>query len=1008
MLYSSSSRPAVEPALLYAPPELATAAETTDGRAMVELSERPRVAVPAAIERPPRGSAWIALAPYLVLAGLGLILRVHELGDRAYHHDESLHAVYSWYLYVGRGYTHDPLMHGPFQFHVNALMYFLFGDSDFTGRLAAVLFGTGIIVLPYFLRSELGRAGAVISSLLFTISPSFLYFSRFTREDIYLAFFTLGMVVGIFGWIRTRDTRYLHFGSLALICAFADKEATYIHGFVFVTFFALLWATSRLHGMWRPVWRALRDIKARTWIECLAIFFGVYVILFTTFFTNLGDPWNCLRGLPCKPGGLWSGSIGALQYWLEQHGVQRGGQPLYYYALLLPLYEFVPLIFGAAVCATAWFRRSLFGLFCAYWFLANLAIYSWAGEKMPWLLPHIAMPLVLLAGRWLGDWLGSFRLGALVERPALAALGLGLLGAASTMALLAVGAFESLTPLEAQALALERLTLGAVLAASIVGLVYLRRVRRVPVGRSLLAALLVVLSFFYIHTSWMVTYAHGDIPVEILVYVQSSPDVPWVTREIERISYQTAQRDELRILMDNGYSEVINGQPVVHESVSWPFEWYLRDYKNRRYFTKTLGPDINLRDYPVILVMAPNLDPIKDQLGDYLGQKYRLNWWYPEDYKNWQSRPGIIWSSLTDPVTRAKVLKYLVYREPLNPLGSREFYFFVRKDVPLLGPTAGANVAPVGAAPRPGAPPGASAPREAVIESLNPALSLLGVGQAGESLLVEPKAVAVGPDERVYVTEGRANRVTVFNPDGSIAATWGQAGANDGQFAEPWGIAVADNGDVFVADTWNHRIQKFTPDGRFIMAWGGLTDARGDVQAARGRFWGPRDIVIGPEGLLYVSDTGNKRIQVFDGTGAFVRAFGGEGSEPGKFNEPVGLSFAGETLLVADAWNGRVQRLDVNGTSLGVVAVSGWENRAITNKPYLAADERGRIYVTAPIGGQVSVLQPNGEVQALPRPSDARGRLGLPTGIAVTRDGRVYVAESAGGVLTLYQAANVP
>jgi len=154
---------------------------------------------------------------------LGLLLPVHELGDRAYHHDESLHAVYSWYLYVGRGYTHDPLMHGPFQFHVNALMYFLFGDSNFTGRLAAVLFGTGIIVLPYFLRSELGRVGAVVSSLLFTISPSFLYFSRFTREDIYLAFFTLGMVVGIFGWIRTRDTRYLHFGSLALICAFADK-----------------------------------------------------------------------------------------------------------------------------------------------------------------------------------------------------------------------------------------------------------------------------------------------------------------------------------------------------------------------------------------------------------------------------------------------------------------------------------------------------------------------------------------------------------------------------------------------------------------------------------------------------------------------------------------------------------------------------------------------------------------------------------------------------------------
>src|SRR5688572_32242701 len=157
--------------------------------------------------------SWEALA-FIGLVTLGFLLRLHGLGYRAYHHDESLHAVYSWYLYVGRGYVHDPLMHGPFQFHVNALVYFLFGDSDVTGRLAAVLFGTGIIALPYFLRAELGRWGAVATSVLFTISPAFLYFSRFTREDIYLAFFTLGMVVGLFGWIRTRNPRYLYFASL--------------------------------------------------------------------------------------------------------------------------------------------------------------------------------------------------------------------------------------------------------------------------------------------------------------------------------------------------------------------------------------------------------------------------------------------------------------------------------------------------------------------------------------------------------------------------------------------------------------------------------------------------------------------------------------------------------------------------------------------------------------------------------------------------------------------------
>jgi predicted membrane-bound mannosyltransferase len=115
---------------------------------MVQLTERPPAPVRSAAPPPPElRRPWPDVIPYLVLAAVGLLLRLHEVGERAYHHDESLHAVYSWYLYVGRGYVHDPLMHGPFQFHMSALMYFLFGASDVTGRLAAVLFGTGMIVL---------------------------------------------------------------------------------------------------------------------------------------------------------------------------------------------------------------------------------------------------------------------------------------------------------------------------------------------------------------------------------------------------------------------------------------------------------------------------------------------------------------------------------------------------------------------------------------------------------------------------------------------------------------------------------------------------------------------------------------------------------------------------------------------------------------------------------------------------------------------------------------------
>src|SRR5206468_2782582 len=101
---------------------------------------------------------------YFALMALGLALRVYQLGDRAMRHDESLHAVYSWYLYTGRGYVHDPMMHGPFQFHLNALMYFLFGDNTVTARLQPALLGTLFIGMPYFLRRELGRIGSLCAA----------------------------------------------------------------------------------------------------------------------------------------------------------------------------------------------------------------------------------------------------------------------------------------------------------------------------------------------------------------------------------------------------------------------------------------------------------------------------------------------------------------------------------------------------------------------------------------------------------------------------------------------------------------------------------------------------------------------------------------------------------------------------------------------------------------------------------------------------------------------------
>src|SRR5437016_1225278 len=148
---------------------------------MVQVEERltpPSLPAAQPAMQPPR-TLTVRLYPLLFVALVvgGFLLRIHRLAERAIHHDESLHALYSWYLYTGRGYVHDPMMHGPWQFHWTALIYFLFGDSDFTARLAPVLFGTWLIAAPYFLRREIGRSGAIVASVLFALSPAYLYFS---------------------------------------------------------------------------------------------------------------------------------------------------------------------------------------------------------------------------------------------------------------------------------------------------------------------------------------------------------------------------------------------------------------------------------------------------------------------------------------------------------------------------------------------------------------------------------------------------------------------------------------------------------------------------------------------------------------------------------------------------------------------------------------------------------------------------------------------------------------
>ena len=976
---------------------------------------------------------------------LAAVSRFWDLGARALHHDESLHAYYSYRLFTGGGYIHDPLLHGTFIYHFNALVYFLFGANDASARFAPAFLGTLTVGLPYFLKRQLGRTGALTAMALFLISPSFLYFGRFIREDAHVAFITLAMVVCLWRYLDERRSLYLYLFAGLLALSFNVKETTYITMAVFGSFFLLSAAPELLELLKRrPLFTARGDVlillgtltltqlggfailyrhaqnklieaypspqeywllaavflgllalavlvgtrwNARVWIAAAAVFFAVFTVFFTTMFSN--------------PAGFMTGAVGGLVYWLAQQEVKRGGQPWHYYLVLLPLYEYLVLAFAVPGVFYFLFRRRPFASFLIWWFAGALVLYSWAGEKMPWLVLQLGLPLVLLAAMTLAELVDGDRWRELTRAR------LWLVGAALVLVVIILALSNTprplalgLTDLQAQTLWLRWVLMVA--TSGLVAYVGLRAAERLGLRRSLrtlAVGSLVVLVPLTVHTGVQAAFVNGDVAKEMIVYTQTTPDVTAVMREIERIAERTGQGRDLKVAYDS--------------DVSWPYEWYLRDWRGRAFYGAGAPPT----DAAVVLVgLENNHDAqVRPVLGSkYVGQRYRLRWWFPEDYRTPEEylraitpedkRAGLppdggklsYWDVLKasfQTEARTRLWRYFLYREPLNPLGSTDFVFYVRKDL-VGGAWLPATVAPTQA--------GLADPFEKKTRSVEASKQLGPATEAGP--LRDPRNVAIGAGGDAYLLDSGGSRVLRFAADGRLLGQWGSLGDGPGQFREPWGIATDGVGNVYVADTWNHRVQKFDASGRFLLQWGGYADSRNQPGGAPGLFYGPRALAVDREGNVLVVDTGNKRIEKFSPEGVFLAQVGSLGAGQGLFNEPVGIAVDGQgNVYVADTWNSRIQKFDRELRFLAEWEVPSWTSEGLANKPYLAVDAAGSVYASDPEGHRLLKYSGQGELQVVwGKYGSDSSSLNLPLGLAVDAQGRVYVADSGNQRLLVF------
>ncbi len=405
---------------------------------------------------------------FILIVFIALILRLYHLDERVFHHDEAAVGYFTYKLFNDGIYSYDPSFHGPFMYYATAEVFRRMGDNIYSSRFLPVLFGAAMLFLLIPLRKYLGNTGLVLSAFFLALSPSFLYYSRFYREDIFISFFSLLMLVCAVKYARKYVEEkysilrvfYLFLAAISLASMAALKENAYIAMALIVFFLFLLFMREKgYQGLIAKIKRFDKNVLT---IVLESIFFiFIVLIAFSLFYT----------GKPLDFYGMYAAFEKAVTHWYEMHRIERIGGPYFFYLPIITLYELPVLVFGVLGMAyygccdrkkekiltlllaywvivdlmyyisgiypqsgrffpTSYIPSSivifsplliygivgvlkshnLFFAFLTYWTMSNFFVYSYIQEKVPWLVLNPLLPLVIIAAAYLGELLPRLNL----------------------------------------------------------------------------------------------------------------------------------------------------------------------------------------------------------------------------------------------------------------------------------------------------------------------------------------------------------------------------------------------------------------------------------------------------------------------------------------------------------------------------------------------------------------------------------------------------------------------
>jgi DNA-binding beta-propeller fold protein YncE len=247
--------------------------------------------------------------------------------------------------------------------------------------------------------------------------------------------------------------------------------------------------------------------------------------------------------------------------------------------------------------------------------------------------------------------------------------------------------------------------------------------------------------------------------------------------------------------------------------------------------------------------------------------------------------------------------------------------------------------------------------RRSVLMFNAPAGEFRQIGDDEPGMLRKPLGIATDDNCNLYVADGTANAVMIYDQDGQYlraigGGDWFDRLAHVESDPDGQRIYCVDTGGV---DSERHQVRVFdAQSGEHLFDFGGRGEGPGELNL-------PKDIAMGPDRRLYVVDSGNFRIQVFEDDGRYVRQIGAIGVRPGQFSRPKGVDTDTDgNIYVSDAAFGNFQIFNPDGQLLLFVG-----DRSESPAPAkfllpagLAVDEDGRVYMTDQFFRKLDVFRP--------------------------------------------------